>query len=249
VEADAGFLHDHLHKLHGYFVGFQRVADEVVEDTGENSFASFSFEFFQELSLVFENVFVDLSSNGSWVLHDLEGQDIGNGGYRHEDSLKDVGVEVIDDARWSLIDQFIEDSQGCVLVGKNVIVVVLVGVEPYLMRILQGYNCTDEQPHDVLHCFRVNRLISDFLHDPQNEAPDKLFRFLRNFLDKVLFSGDENPFAQVLNHGLQEEFGVLRKSDIFNLIFNCLSMVLDLVLDFFPDPGQDRGRNCEVLRR
>ena len=53
--------------------------------------------------LIFENMFVDLSSYGSWVLHDLEGQIIWNGGCRHEDSRKDVGVEIID--YWSLLDQ------------------------------------------------------------------------------------------------------------------------------------------------
>ena len=72
-------------------MGLQRITYGIVEDTGEDSFTSFSFKPIQEHFQIFEYMFLDLSSNGSRELHDLEGQNIGNGGCHHEDSLKDIG--------------------------------------------------------------------------------------------------------------------------------------------------------------
>ena len=137
VESYARLLHHHVNKLHRYFVALEGVADQTVQDAVEDSFAPFCPEPFHEHFFAFQHVLEHFPGDGAGVLQDFEGEDVGDGGDSHKDSFEEVGVELVDSAGRGLVDELAQDSEGCILEGKDVVVVVLVGVEPDLVDIFQ----------------------------------------------------------------------------------------------------------------
>ena len=70
------------------------------------------------------------------MLHDLEVEDIGNGIQGDEDRLKDIWIDFFEDVVGSFVDEIVEGAKSSILKGEDMVVVVLVGVEFDLVRIL-----------------------------------------------------------------------------------------------------------------
>lgn len=188
-----------------------------------------------------------LPGDGAGVLQNFEGEDVRDGGDRHKHSLKKVGVELVDSAGGGLVDELAQDPKGCVLEGKDVVVVVLVGVESDLIHIFQRNHRADQKPHHVLDCLFVGLLLLDLVNYAREQAPKELFRLLRYLLHKILLPCDQDSFAEVLHQNPHEKLGVGGHSRGFDLILDHVGVPFDLVLDLLPDSVEEGGGDCEVL--